>query len=141
MNSYIDSKYIIDMSQKIGMYKRIAAIKTDDDARDVYDELIDRFGSVPKEVDNLIQIALIRDEAIKAGVNLVKQDKDVVKFKFSSNRIDVEKVSRIVVQYPRKLLLSAGRDPCLVYKITKADANVLVSNIKNLLQNINNAQM
>ena len=129
------------MSQKISMYKRIAAIKTEEDARDVYDELIDRFGSVPREVDNLIQIALIRNEAINAGVNLVKQDKDVVKFKFCSNRLDVENLGRVVVQYPRKLLLSAGKEPCLVYKITDADTNVLVPNIKNLLQNINNAQM
>lgn len=141
VNSYIDNRYIVDMAQKIGMYKRIAAIKTEEDARDVYDELIDRFGSIPKEVDNLIQIALIKSEAINAGINLVKQDKDTVKFKFCNNRLDIENVGKIVVQYPRKLLLSAGDKPYLTYKITDIDANVLVPNIKNLLQNINKAQI
>lgn len=141
VDSYIDNKYIVDMSQKIAMYKRIAAIRTKDDADDVYDELIDRFGSVPKEVDNLIQIALLKNEAVNAGINLVRQNKDVVMLKFDECKIDVANIGRVIVQYPRKLLLAAGKEPYLTYKVTDVDENSLVVNIKSLLQNINNVQI
>ena len=53
------------------MYKRIAAIKNEADAQDVYDELTDRFGAPPSSVWGLIEIALLRNSAKALGINIL----------------------------------------------------------------------
>ena len=141
VDSYIGSGYINNEEQKIAIYKRIAAIKTEDDAMDIYDELIDRFGSVPKEVDNLLQIGILKNIAKDIGIELIKQKDNVVLFEFrESSKIDVALVSKLIVHYPRSLLLTATNKPYLTYKISNINKNGLVVNIKKLLQNINKLQ-
>ena len=55
------------------MYRRIADIRTKEDADDVIDELIDRFGDVPQAVMGLIEVALIRNTASSYGIYEIKQ--------------------------------------------------------------------
>ncbi len=49
------------------LYRRIAAIRTNDDASDLMDEMIDRYGEPPKPVLALLDVALLRAAAAKAG--------------------------------------------------------------------------
>lgn len=138
VNSYIDNRYISDEEQKIAMYKKIAAIKSKEDALDVYDELIDRFGSVPDEVNNLVEIALIKSMANEAGIELIKQNSDSVIIQFSgSDKIDIQKIGEIISQYRRKLLFTASNKPYLTYRIQGDEGKNIIANIKSLLQNIN----
>ena len=53
VDAYLDSGYIPDEQARLDMYKTIAAVETDDEAMDVYDELIDRYGDVPEAASNL----------------------------------------------------------------------------------------
>lgn len=141
VNSYIDNIYINDEEQKIAIYKKIAAIKTEDDAMDIYDELIDRFGSIPNEVDNLLQISVLKNIAKNVGVESIQQKDEVVIFQFGENKkINIALVSRLVLQYPGRLLLTASNKPYLTYKIKNLNDSSLVINIKKLLQNINKLQ-
>ncbi len=70
-DAYISSDYIADESMKIDMYKRIADIRTAEDASDVTDELIDRFGDLPKPAENLIKLARIKALAQKAEIKRI----------------------------------------------------------------------
>ena len=120
------------------MYKKIAAIKSKEDALDVYDELIDRFGSVPDEVNNLVEIALIKSMANEAGIELIKQNSNSVIIQFSgSDKIDIQKIGEIISQYRRKLLFTASNKPYLTYRIQGDEGKNIIANIKSLLQNIN----
>ncbi len=62
------------------LYRRIAAIRTNDDASDLMDEMIDRYGEPPKPVLALLDVALLRAAAAKAGVSDITQKKDVLRF-------------------------------------------------------------
>ena len=68
ISAHIPENYITSLPARLGIYKRIAAIRTDDDASDVLDELCDRFGDPPKAVTGLIDIALLRSKALAANI-------------------------------------------------------------------------
>ncbi len=68
ISAIIPSTYIEDESLKLQAYKKIASINGEDDAEDVTNELIDRYGDIPEETINLIQIAEIRAHAEEIGV-------------------------------------------------------------------------
>ena len=60
ISSYIPDDFIDNSSQKIEIYQNIALCKTEEDIQNVIDEVIDRYGSLPKELDNLLEIARIK---------------------------------------------------------------------------------
>ena len=60
VSSYIPDEYIEDSNQKIEIYQNIALCKNEKDIQNVIDEIIDRFGNMPKEVENLISISRIK---------------------------------------------------------------------------------
>ena len=70
VTSYIPDEYIADANQKIEIYQNIALCKNEKDIQDVIDEIIDRFGNMPVELENLIDIARIKYLAKK--LNLIK---------------------------------------------------------------------
>jgi transcription-repair coupling factor (superfamily II helicase) len=71
VSAYISDGYIGDARQKIEMYKKIVAVKTLDDAKDIEEEIRDRFGDLPKAVKNLLAIARIKVLAKEVGITLV----------------------------------------------------------------------
>ena len=68
VSAHIPESYIESLPARLGIYKRIAAVKNDDDASDVIDELCDRFGEPPESVMGLIDIALLRSKAAEAKI-------------------------------------------------------------------------
>ena len=72
VDAYIPGDYIMNEMQKLDIYKRIAAIGSPDEYRDMQDELRDRFGSVPVCADNLLRIALIKSDAHRLGIAEIK---------------------------------------------------------------------
>jgi len=79
IGAHIPESYIASLQARLGMYRRIADIRTPDDALDVTDELIDRFGEPPKSVKGLIDIALIRNRCIALGIQSVEQQENYLR--------------------------------------------------------------
>lgn len=79
VDAYIPDRYIFDEAGKLEIYKRISMISDNEAEDDMVDELIDRFGEIPKSVFNLIRIARLRDMAHKAYINKVKQSDGEIK--------------------------------------------------------------
>lgn len=71
VDAYIDDNYISDAGTKITMYQRLLRIRTKEELDDFVDELIDRFGTPTDEVDNLIRMAYIRENARNLGIHSV----------------------------------------------------------------------
>ncbi len=67
LNANIPERYVASPEQRMDLYRRIAAIRTNDDASDLMDEMIDRYGEPPKPVLALLDVALLRSAAAKAG--------------------------------------------------------------------------
>jgi len=68
IDAHIPEEYIFDVRHRLGMYRRIAEIRTAEDADDVVDELLDRFGDPPPPVLGLVDIALVRAAAARCGI-------------------------------------------------------------------------
>ena len=64
----IPHSYIPREAERLSMYKRIAFISSQPDVYDVQDELIDRYGEIPKEVQNLVFVALLKADAKRAHI-------------------------------------------------------------------------
>lgn len=79
ISAHIPENYIPSLSSRLGIYKRIADITNDDDAADVIDELIDRFGEPPRSVMGLIDIALLRNKAQAVGIYEITREQNEVK--------------------------------------------------------------
>ena len=72
VNAHIPEKYIKTSAERMEMYKKISLILTPDDLSDVADELIDRFGDMPRPVARLLDVALIKALAERAGISRVE---------------------------------------------------------------------
>ena len=73
MDAFIPDSYISNEYQKLDIYKRIAGIETQQDYDDMLEELLDRFGEMPKAVLNLLAIARMKALAHRAYVTEIKQ--------------------------------------------------------------------
>ena len=73
IDAFIPEYYIENLAQRIDAYRKIASIVTEEDSRDIIDELIDRYGDLPKSVVGLINVALTRNSAAKVGIKEISQ--------------------------------------------------------------------
>ncbi len=120
VSSYIPEEFISDSSQKIEIYQDIALCRTEQDVQNIIDEIIDRFGSMPKEVENLIEIARIKEMCKKANVVKVSQKRDSVVYIFDAQKFNVDLVNILVKEYGNKIKFSPGSQPYVTYKLQGA---------------------
>ena len=113
----IPERYIPSSEQRMDIYRRIAAIRTEEEADDLTDELIDRFGDPPPGVNALIHVALLRGEAGNAGITDISQKQGYLRFTVKD--FDMEKVSAMYAtdEYKGRLRVEAGSKPCLSLRI------------------------
>lgn len=109
VSAYIPDFYIKNINQRIDMYKKISGISCDEDAIDVKDELIDRFGEPPKAVCGLIDIALIRSIASKYNVNEIKEQGN--KILLLGDKISAGLVNGLLLRYKNNMFISSGSKP------------------------------
>ena len=117
VSANIPESYVSSAEQRMDLYRRIAMIRTEEEADDLTDELIDRFGDPPPAVNALIHVALLRGEATRAGVLDVSQKSGYLYFILSD--FDMEKVSVMYgrKEYKGRLRVEAGQSPRLSLRI------------------------
>ena len=85
-DAFISDKYVPYSAQRMGLYKRIAMIETREDKEDIIDELIDRYGDVPRPTLDLLTVSLVRAAALKCDVvNIVESAVDIKIYPSSFN--------------------------------------------------------
>ena len=87
-DAHLPESYIGNLSHRLEMYRRIADIRTKDDAEDVVDEMIDRFGDLPKAAEGLINVALVRSKAKRMGINAIRQRDELMLVYFNEIRCE-----------------------------------------------------
>ena len=132
IQAHIPESYIGDLRQRLEIYRRIADIRTRDDALDVTDELIDRFGEPPASVNGLIEIALLRNQASGLGITEVKQQGEVMLFYKSS--IDIKQVSALVSRLKKRVMINAGAKPYISVKIEQSPLQTLTDTLSVLAE-------
>ena len=117
VSANIPESYVASSEQRMDLYRRIALIRTESDADDVLDELIDRFGEPPKEVTSLVRVALVRGEAGRAGISDITQKANVLRFTLAD--FDMERVSALYAQsrWKGRLKVEAAKKPVLALRL------------------------
>jgi transcription-repair coupling factor (superfamily II helicase) len=113
VSANIPESYVASPEQRMDLYRRIALVRTEAEADDLLDEMIDRFGDPPSSVSALIQVALLRGEAESAGISDISQKSGMLRFTMSE--FNMEKVSAMYAQteYKSRLKVEAGQVPCV----------------------------
>ena len=110
VTSYIPDEYISDSSQKIEMYQDIALCKNEEDIQNVVDEMIDRFGNMPKEIENLLDIARIKTLCKKLNISKVQGRRNFVLFMFEAGELNID-INELVKKYRNRIKFTQGIKP------------------------------
>ena len=133
---YIPDEYISDSSQKIEIYQDIALCKNEEDIQNVIDEMIDRFGNMPKEIENLIEIARIKILCKKLNISKVQGKRSFVVFMFEIGELDIG-VNELVKMYKNKIRFSQGLKPQITYVLENATGMKMLREVEEFLKSIN----
>ena len=134
VSSYIPDEYIESSDIKISIYQDIALCKNEEEILDVTDEIIDRFGTMPKEVENLLEIARIKNMCREKNINKISQKANSVVFYFDGAKFDAEIVNKIIQTYGSNIKFSPSALPYVTYKID--NNKPVIKQIKEFMQNI-----
>ena len=116
IDAYIPSSYIKNEYQKLDIYKRISAIETEEEYMDMQDELMDRFGEIPRSVENLLKIARLRAAAHRAFVTEVFVNRQEVRLTmFPRAELKTEGIPELIGRYKGDLKLVPGETPVFHY--------------------------
>ena len=120
VDAFIPPSYIVNEAQKLDIYKRIASLENESECEEMRKELRDRFGNIPKSVENLIQITLIRVMAHKRYVTEIKGKVGHVTFYMEPYApVRVERLPMLLEKYKGTLDFSAKGTPNFVLKYKK----------------------
>ena len=115
----VDPEYVSRGEERMDLYRRMAAIRSPEDAEDLLDEIVDRYGEPPRGVLNLIDIALLRARARAAGIKDIRQKAGDVLFTMTA--LDFEAVSRACADpdYKNRLtFVATAKEPTLRLKLS-----------------------
>lgn len=139
INAFIPPSYIKNEYQKLDIYKRISGIETGEEFSDMQDELIDRFGDIPKPVENLLKAVFIKTLAHSASVISVSANRQECRFvMYEKSRLQVERIPQLIEKYNGKLKFHIAEPPYFTYQEKKplADSDTILEIVKILLNDI-----
>ena len=139
VDAFIPSSYIANEFQKLDVYKRIAGIESEEEMDDMVEELIDRFGDLPRKVQQLLQIALLKALAHSADIAAVEQKGDRYKFiMYEKAKVDVRRIPELLATYKGAMQFKAEASPYFEYRKKGRSQKDKDENILELVKNILN---
>ena len=132
VSSYIPDEFIDNSSQKIEIYQNIALCKSETDIQNVVDEIIDRYGRMPEEIENLLEITRIKNLCREKGISKISQKKDGIIFYIEVSRFDNENIEILLNKYKNRIQFSPGKTSYITLKNIGTD---IISVIKEFLKN------
>jgi len=140
IDAYIPSGYIKNEYQKLDVYKRISGIENNEEYMDMQDELMDRFGEIPKPVENLLQVAALKALGHRAYVTEMKVNCQEVRLSmYPKARLDTSGIPELIARYKGELKFQMADQPCFFYidkKNRNKDCMKMLSQAKELLESI-----
>ena len=119
VSSYIPDSYIENGSQKIEVYQNIALCNNEKDIENTREDIIDRFGKMPKEVENLLEIARIKGMCKNIGITKITEKQNSIVFNFNPEIFTID-IDSIVKKYGNKVRFSPAREPYFTYRLNNS---------------------
>ncbi|MDY0235865.1 MAG: transcription-repair coupling factor [Gudongella sp.] len=133
VDGYITNNYIEDEEQKIEIYKRISTIESIDDYRELIDELIDRYGDLPKPVESLMNISYIRSLGSRNHIKNIVQIDNRVKLEYENiDYIGIELIQTLSETYGESIQYDLTNNPSITISL-KGD---IINSLRGLLEKI-----
>ncbi len=118
VTAHVDKAYVARGEERMDLYRRMAAIRSQEDADDLLDEIVDRYGEPPRGVLNLIDIALLRANARNAGIQDIKQKAGDVLFTLHNLNFDAVSLLCSDPGYKNRVIfVAAAKQPTLRLKL------------------------
>ena len=137
INAYIPDSYIRNENQKLDIYKRIPAIENEEDMDDMTEELIDRFGDIPKTVQQLLHAAALKNLAHAVYVTAVEQKGDAIRFvMYERAKIDPAKIPALLASYGRDLSFRTEDPPYFLYRKAGWSGKAVQENILDTVRRV-----
>ena len=133
VSSYIPDEYISESSQKIEVYQDIALCRSEEDIANVIDEVIDRYGNMPSELENLIEIARIKELCRQLSILKISKKNGNFVFYFDEKKFDFTYLDKIIEIYNNLVSFSPGRTPYITLKSKAVSDKQQLEEIKNFL--------
>lgn len=137
INAYIPKTYIEDEEQKIEIYKKISAVEERDDIFDVADEIIDRYGEIPLEVNNLLKLSTVKIYSKKLGIKEIKQKNNKLFIEFREEDELINQTLGLLLKDYKNNIEKVTKDYKLIYKIKEENESIL-DNLENMFEKIYN---
>lgn len=130
VSSFIPDSYINNSEQKMESYRNIALCRTEEDLKNIEEDLEDRYGKLPNEVKNLLKIAKIKSICKDNGIIKVlqKQNNIIIYIEPTNCTLDME---NLIKRYNDKIKFSTGITPYITYKIQ--NRNNILKEIEELI--------
>ena len=121
VSAAIPDRYVPQAEQRMDLYRRIAAIRSEEEADDLTDELIDRYGDPPRQVNNLIAVALMRALAAQNGISEITQKGQTVVFSLAE--VDLQRLSKLCSgeKYQTRVRFAPGDKPYLTLRLKRGE--------------------
>ena len=132
LDAHIPEDYIENLSQRIDVYKKIASVLNSEDALDMIDELIDRFGEPPAAVKGLVDVALLRNTASALGIKEIAQKENQIIL--YPEALDFALAGNVAARMRGRFMVSAGLKPYFTVKMTPGQGPIDV--IRETLANM-----
>ena len=117
MDAYIPAAYIRNEFQKLETYKRIAAISNEEEYEEMADELMDRYGELPRAAQNLLNIALIKALAHAAGIaGLIHRNNETKIYMYPKAKVAGERIDGLLKKYRNAMRFAIGEVPASLRK-------------------------
>lgn len=135
ISGYIPKSYIRNEDQKIIMYKKINSIKTKEDKSDIIDELIDRYGDVPEDVENLLDVSYIKSKAQNVGVESIYQNQRFIVLEFKDQTfVGKALLMNISKEYGQRIYFDMSEKILFKYRYGKKPLQELSELIDNIAE-------
>lgn len=117
IDAFIPASYIPNEYQKLDIYKRIASVENEEEMDDMVEELIDRFGDIPKKVQQLLEIAHLKSLAHQIYVIAVEQKSEEYKFTmYEQAKVAVQAIPILLEKYHGDLSFKNDSNPYFIYR-------------------------
>lgn len=144
INAYIPATYVKSENQKLELYKRIADIENEEELQDMQEELVDRFGDMPKMVENLLNVVLLKSMAHDVFIEQVKQKElaTVELAMYNEAKIRVENIPELVKKYGNRLKFQMKGAPKFTFhwskerRPNKENMDTFFANMKELFDDM-----
>ena len=141
VDAFISPEYIVNETQKLDIYKRIAAIETEEEREDMLEELIDRFGEPPKKVQQLLTIAQIKAFAHSSYIIAIEQKGEDYRFTmYEKAKVSAQKIPVLLDKYKGALTFKVDVNPYFIYrklrKTKKEKDEQVLENVKQIIADI-----